>query len=111
MNGGTRILLALTGGFGLWALVFTLVYAGHATGCETGWGLTGGPVGIAPLRIVLALLPVAGLTLTLAGLWALRRGAGLAPRLQTTGQLLTAAAAIATVYCFAFVTVLPLCGG
>lgn len=111
MSGGTRILLALTGGFGLWALVFTLVYAGHATGCETGWGLAPRPGGIAPLRTLLVLLPGAGFALTLAGLWVLRRGAGLAPRLRTTSQLLTGAALVATLYNFFFVTFLPLCGG
>ncbi|MDP3340188.1 hypothetical protein [Frigidibacter sp.] len=109
MNAGTRILVAIAGGFTLWALVFTVVYAGHATGCETGWGLTPGPGGIAPLRIVLVLLPVTGFALTLAGLWLLRRGAGLAPRLATTAQLLTGAAAVATVYNFAVVGILPLC--
>ncbi|AMY69366.1 hypothetical protein [Frigidibacter mobilis] len=111
MSDGTRILVAIAGAFSLWALVFTAVYAGHATGCETGWGLAPGPAGLAPLRIVLVLIPVAGITLTLAGLWLLRRGAGLAPRLASTARLLTAAAAVATVYNFAFVAILPLCGG
>ncbi|GGH60853.1 hypothetical protein GVY41_17380 [Frigidibacter albus] len=109
MSAGTRILVAIAGGFTLWALVFTAVYAGHATGCEIGWGLASGPGGIAPLRMVLVLIPLAGLGLTLAGLWLLRRGAGLAPRLATTAQLLTAAAAVATVYNFTFVAILPLC--
>ncbi len=111
MTAGARILLALTGGFGLWALVFTLVYAGHAAGCETGWGLARGPAGIAPLRLVLVALPAGGLALTLAGLRVLRRGAGLAPRLATTARLLTGAAALATGYCFWFVALLPLCSG
>lgn len=109
MSGGTRILIAIAGAFSLWALVFTAVYAGHATGCETGWGLAPGPVGIQPLRIMLVLIPLAGLGLTLAGLWLLRRGAGLAPRLATTAQLLTGAAAVATLYNFTFVAILPLC--
>lgn len=109
MSAGTRILIAIAGGFTLWALVFTAVYAGHATGCETGWGLAPALGGIAPLRILLVLIPLAGLSLTLAGLWLLRRGAGLAPRLATTARLLTAAAAVATVYNFAFTAILPLC--
>jgi len=109
MNAGTRILVAIAGAFSLWALVFTVIYAGHATGCETGWGLAPALGGIAPLRIVLVLIALAGLGLTLAGLWLLRRGAGLAPRLATTARLLTGAAAVATVYNFAFVAILPLC--
>lgn len=109
MSAGARILAGIAGAFSLWALVFTAVYAGHATGCETGWGLAPGPAGISPLRIVLVLIPVIGLGLTLAGLWLLRRGAGLAPRLATTARLLTGAAAVATLYNFAFVALLPLC--
>lgn len=109
MSGGTRILTGIAGAFSLWALVFTAVYAGHAVGCETGWGLAPGPLGTPPLRIVLVLIPALGLVLTLAGLAALRQGAGLAPRLATTARLLTAAAAVATLYNLAFVALLPLC--